>query len=321
MTAPARPGNGNSPKWAKSIYLAGKISKNDWRHQAVPGLRGAWGDELSNGLPAACWPVLENAIGGYFDYTGPYCASDDHGCFHCPASHGCADCIDGYDTLPRGQVVKYCLDAISRSDLVFAWIDGLSGYGTLAEIGYARGIGKRILLVTPDPPDFTRCSCGHGCGGCDNGRLAELWFTFELADQVLTRPDPVSALLELAAQVAALAAADVLQGEASPIERAFWDAHRRLGLPELGGLVFQHPALNYRIDFALPDRRIGIELDGFASHSSTADIARDRMRQRALEAAGWRIIRFGGAEVHRDAGSCVVQAAALIRSLRNGDRP
>jgi very-short-patch-repair endonuclease len=66
-----------------------------------------------------------------------------------------------------------------------------------------------------------------------------------------------------------------------------------------------------RIDFAIPDRKIGIELDGHATHSSTQAIADDRRRQRRLESAGWRIIRFGGAEVYADANGCVRQAAAL----------
>lgn len=110
-------------------------------------------------------------------------------------------------------------------------------------------------------------------------------------------------------------------GGASPIEQKFWDACRRLALPELDGLVFQHPVHGYRIDFALPATRTGIELDGFAAHSSTADIARDRRRQRILEGHGWHIIRFGGAEVHHDAEGCARQAAFLIarRGTHNDD--
>lgn len=107
-----------------------------------------------------------------------------------------------------------------------------------------------------------------------------------------------------------------LPASASPIEQEFWAAYLRTPLPELEGLVFQHPVLRYRIDFALPARKIGIELDGFRNHSSTADIAKDRKRQRELEALGWYIIRFGGAEVHRDAVACAVETARLIKLAR-----
>jgi very-short-patch-repair endonuclease len=103
--------------------------------------------------------------------------------------------------------------------------------------------------------------------------------------------------------------------EPSPIERQFWAAYMLLSPPELAGLVPEYEVLGrrYRIDFALPARMIGIELDGHATHSSTQAIARDRQRQRALEAAGWRIIRFGGKEVHDDAAGCVRQAAEQVR--------
>ena len=112
------------------------------------------------------------------------------------------------------------------------------------------------------------------------------------------------------------------ESEPSPIERQFWAAYTLLQPPELAGLTPQHEVFAHgrrrRMDFAIPDRKIGIELDGHATHSSTAAIADDRKRQRQLESAGWRIIRFGGAEVHADAAGCVRQAAALARMMTAG---
>jgi very-short-patch-repair endonuclease len=99
----------------------------------------------------------------------------------------------------------------------------------------------------------------------------------------------------------------------SVIEQSFWEAHKRLRYKSLNGLVQQYKASWYRIDFAIPRYRIGIELDGFQSHSSTVDIANDRARERALMKAGWRIIRFGGLEVHRDPDGCVREAAFLAQ--------
>jgi very-short-patch-repair endonuclease len=106
-------------------------------------------------------------------------------------------------------------------------------------------------------------------------------------------------------------AAVSLPGSASPIEKTFWEAHRRLALPELDGLIFQHRVGKFRLDFALPDRMIGIELDGFRNHSKTEDVARDHLRQRWLGGLRWYVIRFGGSDVHHDAESCVKQAAFL----------
>ena len=101
----------------------------------------------------------------------------------------------------------------------------------------------------------------------------------------------------------------------SPIERQFWTAYVALSPPELAGLVSEHEVFGgrFRLDFAIPGRMIGIELDGHATHSSPQKIADDRHRQRMLEAAGWHVIRFGGAEVYRDAARCVREAADLAK--------
>ena len=106
----------------------------------------------------------------------------------------------------------------------------------------------------------------------------------------------------------------------SPIEDSFWRAHQRLKLRPLAGLVRQysvsHGAGQYRLDFALPVRMIGIELDGYRTHSSTQAIAADRYRQRWLEAHGWYIIRFGGLEIFQDVDGCVREAAELVKRHR-----
>lgn len=64
----------------------------------------------------------------------------------------------------------------------------------------------------------------------------------------------------------------------------------------------------YRLDFAIPSRRIAVELDGHAHHSTIEQFVNDRQRQRKLEADGWRIIRFAGREVVEDATRCVAEA-------------
>lgn len=103
----------------------------------------------------------------------------------------------------------------------------------------------------------------------------------------------------------------------SPIEEAFWNAHKAHQHDQLDGLVTQYPVLagRYRLDFALPDQKIGIELDGYEFHSSKKAFTKDRERQRAIEAAGWRIIRFSGSEINADPAECVRQATELITAF------
>jgi very-short-patch-repair endonuclease len=67
---------------------------------------------------------------------------------------------------------------------------------------------------------------------------------------------------------------------------AFLDAH---DLPR--------PSVNcavegFEVDFHWPDQRLIVELDGRAAHHTLTAFERDRARDRALQAAGWRVVRI-----------------------------
>ena len=68
-----------------------------------------------------------------------------------------------------------------------------------------------------------------------------------------------------------------------------------------------------RVDFAYPELRLAIEVDGFAAHSTVDAFRRDRARQNALVEAGWTVLRFTWTEV--DTGS-----PAVGRTIRAGRR-
>jgi very-short-patch-repair endonuclease len=48
----------------------------------------------------------------------------------------------------------------------------------------------------------------------------------------------------------------------------------------------------FRLDFAYPEAMVAIEYDGWDAHSSRAAFDRDRRRDRILQLAGWRVLRF-----------------------------
>ena len=156
-----------------TIYLAGKVEKNCWRHKIVKNLRQVE-------TKAGSWPVLEGAVFGH-DYVGPYFISCDHGCYHGAEQHGLrtsfgTSCTD--ESYARADIVSSCLSAIDKADLVFAWIESTDTYGTLFELGYARAKGKRIVIATPD-----------------RKLLKELWFT--LANATVIECDNPTDILSL----------------------------------------------------------------------------------------------------------------------------
>ncbi len=73
-------------------------------------------------------------------------------------------------------------------------------------------------------------------------------------------------------------------------------------LCKLAGLprpVFQHRVGRFEIDFAYPELRIAIEVDGYGPHSSPKAFQSDRDRQNVLVGKGWMVLRFTWADVVR----------------------
>lgn len=193
----------------RRIYLAGKVSMyDDWREQLVkyapvyyaqletdPGhahkfryggivfaTSNGWDAEENPDLGQEHWPVRERALFGRYDYTGPYVTDLGHG---------------GNDFRSAGgaPVVAECLSAIKDSDLVFAWIDGVTAYATLAELGYAKALGKQVWIAGP-------------------AEYADLWFLYQMADRLsIGATDPGLALRALLTRVYMLDENSDMEGE------------------------------------------------------------------------------------------------------------
>jgi hypothetical protein len=53
---------------------------------------------------------------------------------------------------------------------------------------------------------------------------------------------------------------------------------------------------NYKLDFAHPQRKVGLEVDG-SSHSTRARQEQDRRKEQRLKALGWSVLRISNAQV------------------------
>ncbi len=213
-----------------NVYLAGKISSNDWRRSLVdPALLRLNVAQLPrdrNGF--FDWPVLPAAVRGRDAYVGPFyvrfpdptlpdrtcpCCGDpvrngacQLGCDLCPwcgeqichgscpslcretkaepsgdDTHNCVIDPPWYqkDAVSKDMVVRLCLEALRRADLVFAWVDSLDCYGTVTEIGYARALGKPVVCAGPR-------------------RFRDMWFVHEACAFFLESDTPVRAFDEAA---------------------------------------------------------------------------------------------------------------------------
>lgn len=321
----------------KRIYLAGKISKGDWRETVVSSTQ--WpndvdysvlnGGELTGGRGVAAygacgdtryigsWPVLENSVLGVFDYVGPFFIGCDHGCFHGDNTNGSIETYCYYDedgevsdeleqahgqqtadpfTFHQFMVRELCLSSIKIADVVFAWIDSPDAFGTFTELGYACALGKEIWIAGPE-------------------YMPDMWFVYAASPgNFKVTQTPLAALQEFIAERRYIPRPKF----DSPIEEKFWDAWQRAGgAARAVELTYQYsiPNTRYRVDFANLEEKVAIELDGYEYHNSKDQFTNDRKRQRELENLGWRVIRFSGSEVHKNAAKCFDEAVNFITGL------
>jgi len=279
------------------LYLAGRIVKGGGWREKVLGHRpmsvsdgeildGPWGD----------FPIP----GSIHFVTGPWFISCDHGCAHRENAHGIlgGGCLT--DVVPghlgnRWTIVERCLDAIDRCDVFFAWLEP-GAYGTVAELGYAKAKGKEIVVAMDVEHEM---------------EISDLWFARHMADRIIDSKSADDALVEVILDIPTAE-----RGECeSPIELAFFDAILRC---EHGGFTMytQYEVGRYRLDFAFvhdDGRLVAVEVDGHDFHERTKQQAqRDRSRDRFLTASGWKVLRFTGSEIYRDAKKCAAEVSAML---------
>jgi hypothetical protein len=136
--------SGRAREYPIRIYLAGKISKNDWRHKLIPNL-------CTLGWESG--PVAQDD----FLYVGPFFVSCDHGCYHGSSTHGQVNSFEsnpcpGLDDqnpfdFNRRVISQRCLSAVLASDLVFAYIESSDCFGTLFEIGAAYAWRRKVVIA------------------------------------------------------------------------------------------------------------------------------------------------------------------------------
>lgn len=98
----------------------------------------------------------------------------------------------------------------------------------------------------------------------------------------------------------------------SPLERMLYYALRD---HYVGKIVPQHPLGPYWIDLAIPSRKLALECDGKAYHSSAKMQEHDRKRDAYMKRVGWKVMRF----TYRDL--CQPQLSRSIQKIQNYINP
>lgn len=127
-----------------SIYLAGTLSPNGWRHLLVQG----FSDEA---IAEDEFPVLEQAVFGRFDYVGP---------FHVKWPTDQDGEPDDLKYIDRTWALRRA--AISKADVLFGWLEAKEAYLTLSELAFGAGQGKRAYYAISADVGPMRYYAGRG---------------------------------------------------------------------------------------------------------------------------------------------------------------
>ena len=164
---------------------------------------------------------------------------------------------------------------------------------------------------------------GHAHSGAGTGRAVELARAAVIgalrerqtrvadlrAHMAARRTRPGRASLERLLQL-------VEQGCESELE--IWGVREVLTGPGMPVFVQQHrvvlPGGSARLDAAVPDLKVAVEMDGAAFHGSAEDRERDIRRDVALAALGWVVLRFSYRRLTREPEACRREILAVCRA-------
>ncbi len=101
----------------------------------------------------------------------------------------------------------------------------------------------------------------------------------------------------------------LLQKCESPIEIRFYV----YALSKIPGIKPQIWVDEYRVDFAIPDKKFVIELDGHEYHKTREQRTSDAKRERHLINKGWQVLRFTGSEIYEDVTGRIEEIKTMIK--------
>jgi very-short-patch-repair endonuclease len=81
----------------------------------------------------------------------------------------------------------------------------------------------------------------------------------------------------------------------------------------------QHPIGPYIADFACPEVKLVIEVDG-ETHGSPDELVRDLTRTHFMESRGWQVVRCYNVEVYRNLDGVLIQIAEALAARTRSPR-
>lgn len=193
-------------------------------------------------------------------------------------------CFDNNYEAMRETIKEYCLDEIKECDGLIAYLDEPTSFGSIAEIAYASANGKHSFVIINDQTridEFTFYSPFYDV----------YWFVCQFPNVVVR---------EVKTEKEATQAIRSYTLIASPAERLLYDELLRHEID----VTPQFNIGAYFLDFAVPEKKIAIEVDGHDFRKTKEQRAHDAKRDRYLQSLDWKVFRYTGSEVYQTLDMC-----------------
>lgn len=108
----------------------------------------------------------------------------------------------------------------------------------------------------------------------------------------------------------------------SPLEDRLWVAFKRYNIPAERQEFVTVKEQNFALDFAIycADGNVDVETDGDTWHANPEKAAEDNLRDNALEAVGWKILRFSTQQIREATEEyCIPTVVKTINNLGGVD--
>lgn len=106
----------------------------------------------------------------------------------------------------------------------------------------------------------------------------------------------------------------------SRLERIFLDAWREYGMGRIPAREYRfHPIRKFRLDFAWPQYRLGVELDGFGGrHQTHWGFSADHEKMNLAAEADWVVLRYTNRQLgsKRKRRECCKQILRVLEMRR-----
>ena len=212
------------------------------------------------------------------------------------------------------EVKDALISKLDSCNLLVAYLDSADSYGSIAEIAYASALGKECFVFIERNGEkekyYGDIPVQYIHEGISPECIDAYYLVCNFPNVFAKAVDNIDEAIEIVKKITSYE---------SPIEKLFLKFIITNGLLPI--IEPQFVIDKYRADFAIPNHKIIIELDGHEFHNTKEQRGKDSERDRDLLQLGWTTIRFTGTEVYSNPQKCIDSLRAILKNKeeKNGE--